>query len=225
MLSAISAFVRRRFFVMAAGSAGGQGATMLCQQIHDCTKTIVTARKAIAVATAHDVDQVAHYKRLVASIANLEQRASTAIQQRKTVLAREAAESIARLEAERDTSSRAQAAFHAEIDRLKQVIHAAEARLRELQYGERLLAASERTRRMRWMAPHVGLPILKEAEASLTRLRKGQIEVDASAAIELLEQTQEPIRITDRGANGGASIRNRVDDVMSRLTNRLQATA
>ncbi len=78
---------------------------------------------------------------------------------------------------------------------------------------------------MRGLAPHVGLPILKEAEAALTRLRKGQIEVDASAAIELLEQTQEPIRITDKGVNGGASIRSRVDDVMSRLANRPQATA
>jgi len=217
------AVVRRRFVAITKGTAAGPGVTTLCQQIHDCAKTITIARKAIAVATAHSGQQSEHHRRVVARIENLEKRATLAIEQRKAVLAREAAEAIARLEAERDTSSQAQAVFHAEIDRLKQVVHVAEARLRELQYGESLVAATEKTQRARSIAPLAGLPILKEAEAALQRLRKGQIETDALAAISLLEQTQDPIRIADRAA--GTSIRNRVDDVMSRLAARPRATA
>ena len=64
-------------------------------------------------------------------------------------LAREAADTIALLETERDSSEAAQKSFVTEIDRLKHVVRNSEMRLRELQRGERIAAATERTQRLR----------------------------------------------------------------------------
>ncbi|MGO8506462.1 PspA/IM30 family protein, partial [Rhizobium leguminosarum] len=63
-------------------------------------------------------------------------------------LAREAAEEIAYLEAERDASEKAQAQFTGAIEKLKGIVRASEARLQELQRGERMARATQEAQKL-----------------------------------------------------------------------------
>ena len=122
------------------------------------------------------------YKKLVARIEDLETRATLAIQGGKHDLAREAAETIALLEAERAASDDAQRSFTAEIERLKRIVRSSELRLRELQRGQRIAAATDKTQRLREAAPGSSLSALKDAEETLSRLRLRQKQMDAAAS-------------------------------------------
>ena len=122
-------------------------------------------------------------------IADLEGRAVSALEQEKHDLAREAAETIAMLEAERETSLEAQRCFETEIARLKRIVRASEARLRDLERGQRIAVATETTARLRDTAADSGQSSLRDAEATLARLRarQKQMEVTEAAMAEIAQ--------------------------------------
>ena len=112
-------------------------------------------------------------------IADLEVRATAALDGGREDLAREAAQQIAGLEADRDAAMTARTLFAQEITRLKRHVANAEARLTELDRGRRIARASEAVRNLRRGGIEAARPYeltLPEAENTLKRLRERQIE-------------------------------------------------
>jgi phage shock protein A len=222
----------KQFFALARGRAreaaeavtDRSGLTILRQQIRDCAGAIAAARKAVAVALAQNEQELVQKDKLVARLEDLEARTVAALEQGKAALAREAAESIALLEAERDACDKAQANFGTEIERLKRIVRQSEARLRELQRGARIAAAADRTQRLRLAAPGSGLSALKDAESTLVRLRSRQREIDAAtAALDEMDRCGDPAALIEKLAEAGcgAPVRPSADDVLARLASRV----
>ena len=91
-----------------------------------------------------------------------------------------------------------------EIERLKTAVRQSEARLRELQRGQRLADATDKSQRMRGMANNNGLSALKDAENTLERLRSRQMEIDAtSAAMDEMYLSNDPGSMSERLADAG----------------------
>jgi phage shock protein A len=227
MLKQFFALARGQLHETAEAVADRNGLTILRQQIRDCAQVVAAARRAVAVAIAQNGQELEQRNSFVSRIEDLETRAMAALQQDKQALAREAAEHIAFLEAERETCERALQNFGSEIDRLKRTARAAEMRLRELQRGERIVAAADRMQRLRNGVRGSGLSALKDAEATLLRLRTRQ-EVDAAAAaLEELEQTADTGALVETLAEAGcgAPLRLSADDVLARLAARLGGSA
>lgn len=196
---------------------------ILQQQMREAAQAVTAARKAVALAMAQNRQEAEQHERLVESIRDLEDRAVAAIENGKNDLAREAAETIAQLEAERDASKQAQDKFAAEINRLKANVREAEYRLRELQRGQRLANATDKAHRLREQAPATGLSSLSEAEATLERLRQRQREIDLTAeAMDELDIDDSPQRIREKLAEAGCGspLKSSADDVLERLAKR-----
>jgi phage shock protein A len=198
---------------------------LLRQQIRDCAQAVSSARRALAWAIAQNESDIEQTKRLSAKIVDLENRTINAMEQGKDDLAKEAAETIAILEMERDASLDAQTRFAAEAARLKKVVAASESRLRELERGQRLASVTDKTQRLRETAPGATLNALKDAEATLERLRVRQKHVDAAAIVlEEMENTNNPSNLAQRMAEAGcgAPTQTQGEDVLKRLRDRLQ---
>ena len=194
--------------------------TLLRQQIRDCANAVAASRKAVAVAIAQNEREAVQHKKLEDKIADLEVRTVKAMEQGEEKLALEAAETIALLEAERDVSAQAQAQFNAEITRLKKTVHNAELKLKELQRGQRLAVATDKTQKMRQVHPSSGLSDLKEAEETLLRLRVRQQQIDTTAnAMAEMEETGNPASITEKLAEAGCGdpLKSSAQDVLDRL--------
>ncbi len=201
---------------------------ILKQQIRDSADAITTARKAVALAMAQDEQERAQHKKLVERITELEARAVAAIEQGKEELAREAAEVIAGLEEERDTSLKAQTYFAAEIARLRTNLRNAEARLRDLQRGQRIAAATDAAQKLRNQSPEETFASLVDAEVTLERLRRRQTEADLTAkAMSELDGTDNPERIREKLAEAGCGepLRPNADLVLERLRKRAGSKA
>jgi phage shock protein A len=193
---------------------------ILRQQIRDCADAIAAARRAVAIAIAQNEQEIAQYNRLIARIDDLETRATIALRGGKHDLAREAAETIALLEAERTTSDEAQRNFASEIERLRRIVRGSELRLRDLQRGQRLAAATDKTQRLREAAPGSSLSALKDAEETLSRLRARQKQMDAAAsAMAEMELSNDPETLSRKLAEAGcgAPIHASVDAILDRL--------
>jgi phage shock protein A len=193
---------------------------ILRQQIRDCAVAVDTSRKAVAVAMAQNEREVKQHSKLTKQIEDLEVRTMDAIKNERDDLARDAADAIAHLEAERDVSTTANARFEEEIARLRTVLRQAEARLRKLQRGQRLAAATDKTQKLQHMVPDSGLSNLREAETTLQRLQDRQSEKDATArALTELQTEGATETISDRLADAGfgAPKRSTADDVFERL--------
>src|SRR5262245_30612833 len=121
---------------------------LLAQQIREAADAIQAARRAVAVAIAQNQQEEAQHRILLARVSDLESRTIAALQQGKDVLAREAAEAIALLEAECETSEKAQAQFKADISKLQAIVRTSETRLRDLKRGERLARATDSAQRL-----------------------------------------------------------------------------
>jgi len=80
---------------------------ILRQQIRDCATAVAAARRAVAIAIAQNEQEASQSVRLAARIADLEARTVIALQKGETGLARDAAETIATLEAEAACSAEA----------------------------------------------------------------------------------------------------------------------
>lgn len=194
--------------------------TLLRQQIRDCANAVAASRKAVAIAIAQNEQEAIQHKRLEEKITDLEKRTVKAMEQGEDQLALEAAETISLLEAERDVSAQAQAQFNAEITRLKNTVRNAEFKLKELQRGQRLAVATDKTQRMRQVHPTNGLSDLKEAEETLLRLRVRQQQIDTTAnAMAEMEETGDPNSITEKLAEAGCGdpLKTSAQDVLERL--------
>ncbi len=197
------------------------GLTILRQQINDSARAVQCARKAVAIAIAQNKQEEDQYRQIVSRLEDLEGRTIIALQKGKKKIAREAAETISLLEAERDTSKNAQARFQSEIDRLKSQVRTAETRLRELKRGHRIANVTDKTQRMRGEGEVCVHSTLADAEKTLLRLqvRQNQIDSTAEAMVEMDEAGNSEQVIEKLAEAGcGASIKTSADDVLARLT-------
>ncbi|MGX5843494.1 PspA/IM30 family protein [Mesorhizobium sp. ArgA1] len=228
MLKQFFALVRGRSYEAAETVVDRNALVILRQQIRDCADAIAAARRAVAIAIAQNEQEVLQFKKLVVRIDDLEKRTIAAIDQGQNELAREAAETIAMLESERDASSEAQKSFSTEIERLKRIVRASEMRLRELQRGQRIVAAVDSTQRLRESAPGSSLSALKDAEETLLRLRTRQKQIDATAAaMAEMEQSGDPAAVSEKlaAAGCGAPLRSSADAVLQRLAAKMAKPA
>ncbi|MBX5191096.1 PspA/IM30 family protein [Rhizobium sp. NZLR3b] len=228
MFKLISILLRGRAHDAEQAFADRNAVPLLAQQIRDAAQSIQSARRSVAVAIAQNEQEKGQHATIVARIADLEIRACAALDKGNDGLAREAAEAIAFLEAERDASEKAQAQFVGAIDKLKAIVRASEARLQELQRGERLARATEEAQKLDVAVAGPGLATLDDAEETLARLRLRQSQNELTAvALKDMEGAIRPAGIIEKLANAGcgAPLRSSADDVLARLKSRIAPAA
>ncbi len=228
MFKSLFALVRGRTNDAAERVVDDNAMTILRQQLRDSANAVATARKAVAVAMAQNEQEIGQHKKLVERISDLEKRTIIALEQGKNELARDAAETISILATECETSEQAQQQFSTEIERLKTAVRQSEARLRELQRGQRLADATDKTQRMRGMTNNSGLSALKDAENTLERLRNRQMEIDATtAAMDEISMSNDPSTMSERLAEAGcgAPQKSSADEILERLAKKVKKSA
>ncbi|MBB3648591.1 phage shock protein A [Rhizobium sp. BK619] len=228
MFKLISILLRGRAHDAEQAFADRHAVPLLSQQIRDAAQQIQSARRSVAVAIAQNEQEKVQHATIVARIADLENRATAALTKGNEGLAREAAEAIAFLEAERDASEKAQAQFTAGIDKLKGIVRASEARLQALQRGERLARATEEAQKLDVVVAGPGLATLDEAEETLARLRIRQSQNDlTAAALKEMEGAIRPAGIIEKLANAGCgpALHSSADEVLARLKSRITPAA
>jgi phage shock protein A len=199
---------------------------ILDQQMRDAASAVDRAKRTLALAIAGDQQEGRRLDATNARIADLEIRATAALEGGREDLAREAAEAIAGLEADRDAAMTARALSASEIARLKRQVSGAEARISELDRGRRIARASEAVRAMRRGGVEAARPYestLPEAENTLKRLRERQIEAAAAdqALIEI-DAASGPLATAEKLAEQGFGprMKSTADDVLARLNAR-----
>ncbi|MGO7184673.1 PspA/IM30 family protein [Rhizobium brockwellii] len=228
MFKLISILLRGRAHDAEQAFADRHAVPLLSQQIRDAAQSIQSARRSVAVAIAQNEQEKGQHATIVARIADLEVRASAALTKGNEGLAREAAEAIAYLEAERDASEKAQSQFTSAIDKLKGIVRASEARLQELQRGERLARATQEAQKLDVVVAGPGFATLDDAEETLARLRLRQSQNElTAAALKDMEGAIRPAGIIEKLANAGfgAPLRSSADDVLARLKSRITPAA
>src|SRR5262249_33812412 len=95
---------------------------ILDQQMRDSAAAVERAKRALALAIAQDQQEGRRLDTIKTQIADLEVRAVAALEGGREDLAKEAAEQIAALEADRDAATTARALFSAEIARLRRQV-------------------------------------------------------------------------------------------------------
>ncbi len=229
MFNAILTLIRGRAFEAEQAFIDRNAVPLLAQQIRDAASAIQSARRAVAVAVAQNEQEKSQHAAIAGRIADLENRAVAALQKGNDELARQAAEAIAQLEAERDASEKAQAQFTATIGKLKATVRAAEARLQELQRGERLARATEQTQKLTAACDdNSGLATLDEAEETLARLQAYQNRCEiAASTMKEMDAASRQATIIEKLANAGfgAPLGPSADDVLARLRDRMNSAA
>ncbi|MHC2435476.1 PspA/IM30 family protein [Bradyrhizobium sp. USDA 4451] len=196
---------------------------ILDQQMRDAAAAVERSKRSLALAIAGDQQEGRRLEATNARIADLEVRASAALEGGREDLAREAAQAIANLEAERDAAMTARTLFATEITRLKRHVANAEARIAELDRGRRLARASEAVRSLRRSGIEAARPYestLPEAEATLKRLRERQIEMQAADdALFEIDTASGPLATAEKLAEQGFGprMKSTADDVLARL--------
>ena len=196
---------------------------ILDQQMRDAAAAVDRSKRTLALAIASDQQEGRRLEATNARIADLEVRASAALDGGRDDLAREAAQAIANLEADRDAALTARALFASEITRLKRHLANAEARITELDRGRRIARASDAVRSLRRSGIEAARPYestLPEAEATLKRLRERQMEAQAAdeALIEI-DAASGPLATAEKLAEQGFGprMKSTADDVLARL--------
>jgi len=203
---------------------------ILDQQMRDTAASLDRSKRALALAIAQDQQEGRKLEATNARIADLEVRAGAALEGGREDLAREAAEAIAGLEADRDAAMTARALFASEISRLKRYVTGAEVRLSELDRGRRIARAAEAVRAarrggMEAMRPYEAT--LSEAETTLRRLRERQLESEAAdQALLELDAVSGPLSVAEKLAQQGFGprMKSTADDVLARLKARRTQT-
>ena len=196
---------------------------VLDQQMRDAAAAVDRSKRTLALAIAGDQQEGRRLEATNARIADLEVRASAALEGGREDLAREAAQAIANLEAERDAAMTARTLFATEITRLKRHVANAEARIAELDRGRRLARASEAVRSLRRSGIEAARPYestLPEAEATLKRLRERQMETQAADdALFEIDTASGPLATAEKLAEQGFGprMKSTADDVLARL--------
>jgi phage shock protein A len=203
---------------------------ILDQQMRDAAAAVDRSKRALALAIAGDQQEGRRLDATNARIADLEIRATATLDAGREDLAREAAQSIANLEADRDAAMTARTLFASEIARLRRHVSNAEARITELDRGRRIARASEAVRALRKGGIEAARPhesTLPEAENTLKRLRDRQIEAQAAAdALIELDAASGPQATAEKLAEQGFGprLKSTADGVLARLnTKRTQA--
>ena len=196
---------------------------ILDQQMRDSAAAVERAKRALALAIAQDQQEGRRRDAIKAQIADLEVRAIAALDGERADLAKDAAEAIAALEAERDAATTACALFSSEIIRLKRQVANAETRITELGRGRRIARAAEAVRALRRGGVEAARPYeatLPEAENTLKRLRERQQEAQAADdALADIDAASGPLATAERLAEQGFGPRLKptADDVLARL--------
>lgn len=196
---------------------------ILDQQMREASAAIERAKRALALAIAQDGAEAKRLDAAILRIADLEVRVKVALKAGNEGIAREGAEAIAALEADRDAAQAARTLFASEIARLRAIVTQAEQRLTALDRGRRVARAAESVRIMRRTPIEEGGPresTLSEAEATLQRLRERQAEsMAADDALAQLDTAINPIDVAERmAAQGfGPRLKTTADDVLARL--------
>lgn len=193
---------------------------ILRQQIRDSAKSIQASKHAIAAAMAQYRAEVDHQQSIATKMADLETRALAAIKNDNDDLAQEAAEVLANLEEENETSLAAQKLFRNQISALKTQLREAQSILRELRRGERLAAASHSTRGFNSRSSSCNNSSLTDARETLNRLQARQLQHQRKVeAMAELNRTANPDSITEKLADAGCGkpVRKSADDVLDRL--------
>src|SRR5258706_14646183 len=192
--------------VAAAGEEleGRNALLILDQQMRDAATAVERAKRTLALAIAQDQQEGRRLDATNAHIADLEIRATAALDGGREDLAREAAESIASLEADRDAAMTARTLFASEISRLKRHVANAEARITELDRGRRIARASEAVRALRKGGVEAARPYestLPEAESTLKRLRERHLEAQAADhALLAIDDANGPLATSEKMA-------------------------
>ncbi|NKJ04461.1 PspA/IM30 family protein [Rhizobium sp. SG741] len=229
MFNVILTLIRGRAYDAEQAFIDRNAMPLLAQQIRDAAGAIQSARRAVAIAVAQNEQEKSQHAAIVGRIADLETRAVAALQKGNDELARQAAEAIAELEAERGSSEKAQAQFATTIAKLKATVRSSEARLQGLQRGERLARATEQTQKLNAVCNDgSGLANLDEAEETLARLRAYQDRCEiATSALKEMDAANRPAIIIEKLANAGfgAPLGPSADDVLARLRERMNSAA
>jgi phage shock protein A len=209
--------------------ADANALTLLDQHIRDASADLDRARRALAIASAQDASEAGRIETVRAKIADIESRAVAALGGGRDDLAAEAAEAIAGLEADLVGANAARASFARETGKLRAMTADAERRLAELERGRRAARAAEAVRRLRSRGSEaLGASALRDAEATLKRLRERQIEDEAAtAAMEAVEGSAGADLVAEKleSAGFGAPTRPTALAVLERLKQRRQTAA
>jgi phage shock protein A len=196
---------------------------ILDQQMRDAANAVERSKRSLALAIAGDQQEGRRLDATNARIADLEVRATAALDGGREDLAREAAQAIAHLEADRDAAMTARTLFASEITRMKRQVANAEARITELDRGRRIARAAEAVRNLRRGGIEAARPYestLPEAENTLKRLRERQIEAQAASdALVELDAATGPLATAEKLAEQGFGprLKSTADDVLARL--------
>jgi phage shock protein A len=196
---------------------------ILDQQMRDAGTAVDRSKRTLAIAIAQDQMEGRRLDATCARIADLEVRATAALDGGREDLAREAAQQIANLEADRDAAMTARTLFASEITRLKRQVAGAEARITDLDRGRRLARAAEAVRVLRRGGIEAARPYestLPEAENTLRRLRERQVEAQAAdEALVELDTASGPLATAEKLAEQGFGprLKSTADDVLARL--------
>ena len=191
--------------------------------MRDAAAAVERSKRSLALAIAGDQQEGRRLDATNARIADLEVRATAALDGGREDLAREAAQAIANLEADRDAAMTARTSFASEITRMKRQVAGAEARITELDRGRRIARAAEAVRALRRGGIEAARPYEStppEAENTLKRLRERQIEAQAAsdALIELDAATGRLATAEKLAEQGfGPRLQSTADDVLARL--------
>jgi phage shock protein A len=223
MFKTVLTIVRGRQAEAVEAFADANALTLLDQQIRDAGADLDRARRALAIARAQDAAEAQRIAALRGRIADLEARALGALEGGRDDLAAEAAEAIAALETDLAAAVAAHTSFARECEKLQKMTRDAERRFAELERGRRAARAAEAIRRLRARgAPPLGGgdSALKDAEATLKRLRERQLEDEAaSAAIEAMEEGAGADLVAEKleAAGFGEASRPTAKSVLDRL--------
>lgn len=166
---------------------------ILDQQMRDAQASIGQSRRALAIALAENAQEQRGLDATLHRIIGLEGRTRAALAAGREDLATEAAQAIADLETERDTSVQARTLFAAELARLRRSLADTERRLADLQRGRRLARVAEavqQSRRGPVEPARLNQCTLSEAETTLDRLRRRQAQ--AATAADMMDSLMPP---------------------------------
>ncbi|EBA03712.1 putative negative regulator protein PspA (suppresses sigma54-dependent transcription) [Rhodobacterales bacterium HTCC2150] len=155
--------------------------TLLRQQMRDAALGVEKYRKSVAVVMAYAQQENATLKRINEQITDLEKSALDALAQEREEMAIEAADAIAQLETERDTTQKAIANYETQISRLKTSLKRSETQLREMKQGQHLAEAKNKAHRLNGNTPSSTFNDLTDAATTLDRLQQQQDHTDATA--------------------------------------------
>lgn len=229
MFKTLLTLARGQSHAAAQAVADANALVILDQQMRDASANLDRARRALAIAKAQAAHEDERISGVRARIGDLETRAVEALNAGRDDLAAEAAETIAGLEDETRSAAAAQASFARECGRLGQITAQAERRLADLERGRRAARAAEAVRRLRFQgAPALGGgdSALRDAEATLKRLREHQREDEAIASeLEAVSPGTDADRMRDKleSAGFGDPTKSSARSVLERLRQRQAA--